>query len=205
MQELTEDCLRIVHDENAMVLNKICGCQSCLLYLYALFHFFKHKSIIMEHQQDSSLFGMSVDQAGKAHLAEAARWAKFLSVMGFIGCGLVVLIGVFFDKFFNTITSGLERTSPYGDVPPPKAFGAAMGFVYIVVALIYFFPCLFLFRFATKMKTALASNDQETLNTSFQNLKATFRFIGIVTLIGLCFWVLAFIVSLLGAATGGRM
>jgi len=159
----------------------------------------------MEHQQDSSLFGMNVDQVGKSHLADAARWAKFLSIMGFIGCGLVVLIGVFFGSIFGILTTGLERNSPYGNMPNSAPFGAAMAFIYIVIALIYFFPCLFLFRFASKMKSALASNDQETLNISFQNLKATFRFIGILTLIGLCFWLLAFIAGLLGAATGGRM
>lgn len=159
----------------------------------------------MEHQQDSSLFGMNIDQAGKSHLGEAARWAKFLSVMGFIGCGLVVLIGVFFGSFFNNFASGFGRNSPYSEVSPMAGMGAVMAVVYIIIALIYFFPCLFLYRFATKMKTALASDDQETLNASFQNLKATLRFIGILTLIGVCFWVLAFIVGLLGAATGGRM
>jgi hypothetical protein len=175
-----------------------------VIFIHA-FYFFNHKPTVMEHQQDSSLFSMSVDQAGKAHLAEAARWAKFLSVMGFIGCGLIVLVGVFFGSIFSSFTSGFERSSPYGEVSPTTGLGAAMAFVYIIIALIYFFPCLFLFRFATKMKTALASNDQETLNTSFQNLKATFRFIGILTLIGLCFWVLAIVVSLLGAATSGGM
>jgi len=160
----------------------------------------------MEHQQDSSLFGLNIDQAGKTHLGEAARWAKFLSVMGFIGCGLVVLIGVFFGSFFTDMTSGFGRSNTYGDVSPTKAMGtAATAVVYIIMALIYFFPCLFLYRFATKMKTALAADDQETMNASFQNLKATLRFIGVLTLIVVCFWVLAFIVILLGAATGGRM
>jgi Family of unknown function (DUF5362) len=159
----------------------------------------------MEQNQDSTLFGMSVDQTGRTHLAEAAKWAKFLSIMGFIGCGLIVLIGVFFGSFFSMFSGKLNQASPYGDMPASGGFGAAMAIMYVIIALIYFFPCLFLFRFATKMKTALASNDQETLNTSFQNLKATFRFIGILTLIGLCFWILALIVGLLGAATGGRM
>jgi hypothetical protein len=124
----------------------------------------------MEHQQDSSLFGMNIDQAGKNHLGEAARWAKFLSVMGFIGCGLVVLIGVFFSSFFNNMASGFGQNNPYGDISATKGMGAVLGVFYIIIALIYFFPCLFLFRFATKMKTALASDDQETLNASFQNL-----------------------------------
>ena len=83
--------------------------------------------------------------------------------------------------------------------------GAVMAFYYIVIALIYFFPCLFLFRFATKMKVALASNDQETLNTSFQNLKATFRYMGIVTIVMLVFFLLAFLVAFLGVMTAGSM
>lgn len=159
----------------------------------------------MEQNQDSGLFGMSVDQISRTHLSEAAKWAKFLSIMGFIGCGLIVLVGVFFGSFFSTFSSDLNRNSPYGDMPASGGFGAIAAVMYIIIALIYFFPCLFLFRFATRMKTALASNDQETLNTSFQNLKATFRFIGILTLIGLCFWVLALVFGLLGAATAGSV
>ena len=159
----------------------------------------------MEQNQDLTLFGMSVDQTSRTHLAEAAKWAKFLSIIGFVGCGLLVLIGIFFGSFFSMFSSELNRTSPYGDMAASGGMGAVAAIMYSIIALVYFFPCLFLFRFATKMKTALASNDQETLNASFQNLKATFRFIGILTLIGLCFWILALIVTLLGAATGGRM
>jgi hypothetical protein len=159
----------------------------------------------MEQNQDSTLFGMSLDQTGKTQLAEAAKWAKFLSIMGFIFCGLIVLMGVFFGSFFSMFSGELNRNSPYGDISASRGVGAMAAIMYILMALIYFFPCLFLFRFATKMKTALASNDQETLNTSFQNLKATFRFIGILTIILLSFWVLALIFGLLGAATGGSV
>ena len=55
------------------------------------------------------------------------------------------------------------------------------------------------------MKHALVANDQETINASFQNLKATFRYMGIVTIIMLAFVVLAFIVALLGVAAGSNM
>jgi uncharacterized membrane protein (DUF485 family) len=65
---------------------------------------------------------------------------------------------------------------------------------------LYFFPCLFLFRFASKMKHALAANDQAQLNTSFQNLKSLFRFVGILTIIFLAFYAIAIVFGLLGAA-----
>ncbi|HKZ67191.1 MAG TPA: DUF5362 family protein [Chitinophagaceae bacterium] len=159
----------------------------------------------MEQNQDSSLFGINVDQTAKSHLAEAAKWAKFLSIIGFISCGFLVLIGIFFGSFMSMFSSQYGN-NPYSELPTSSPeFGAAMAVVYIIIALIYFFPCLFLFRFATKMKAALASNDQEVLNTSFQNLKASFRYVGIITIVMLAFWVLAFIVGLLGAATGSNM
>lgn len=159
----------------------------------------------MEQNQDLSLFNLNVDQTGRSHLAEAGRWAKFLAIIGFIGCAFIVLIGLFFGSFIGMFSSQYGA-NPYNDISASgSGFGAAMAVYYIVIALIYFFPCLFLFRFANKMKTALASNDQEVLNASFQNLKATFRFLGIITIIMLAFVVLAFIVVILGVATGSNM
>lgn len=158
----------------------------------------------MEHSSDSSLFGMNVDQNGKAHLAEAARWAKFLAIIGFIICGLIVLAGLFVGSFMSVFSSRYGA-NPYNDFPAGPGFTAAMTVYYIVIALIYFFPNLFLFRFATKMKTALASNNQEILNSSFQNLKATFRYLGIVTLIMVIFMGLGILVTILGVATAGSM
>jgi hypothetical protein len=159
----------------------------------------------MDQNQTSSLFNLSVDQTGRAHLAETARWAKFLAIIGFIMCGLIVLIGLFFGSIFSLFTSPYSN-SPYNDLSVRgSGFGAIMAVYYIVIALIYFFPCLFLYRFANKMKTALASNEQDVLNTSFQNLKASFRYVGIVTIIFLAFFILAFIVGILGVAMGSRM
>ena len=160
----------------------------------------------MEQNQDSSLFSINVDPSGRSHLADAAKWAKFLSVIGFIFCVIIALIGIFFGSFFSTFSSQFGQNNPYGDFPASSTgFRAAMAVYYIVIALIYFFPCLFLYRFATKMKTALTSNDQEVLNASFQNLKASLRFVGILTIIMLAFMVLAFIVVLLGLAAGSNM
>lgn len=159
----------------------------------------------MEQNQDSSLFGINVDQIARTHLSETAKWAKFLSIMGFIICALIVLIGIFFGSFFSMFSSRYG-SNPYDELPVSSTgFGATMAIAYVIIALIYFFPCLFLFRFATKMKAALAANNQEVLNTSLQNLKATFRYVGIITIIMLAFWVLALLVGLLGAATGGSM
>jgi hypothetical protein len=76
--------------------------------------------------------------------------------------------------------------------------------VYIVLAVIYFFPCLFLYRFSTKMKTALNGNEQTDLTLSFQNLKSLFRYIGVITVIILAIYLIAILFIVLGAAFVSR-
>ncbi|MET0637539.1 MAG: DUF5362 family protein [Chitinophagaceae bacterium] len=155
----------------------------------------------MEQQQQQpenlSLFGLSIDTTSKTHLSEAARWAKFLAIVGFIGCALIVLMGIFFSSIMSTMMSGGSGIG-YSDNVAAGA-GTIAAVMYIIIALVYFFPCLFLFRFATKMKEAIATNEQDTLNVSFQNLKAVFRFIGILTVLGLVLWVLILLSTLIGS------
>ena len=152
----------------------------------------------MEQQNENlNLFGLSIDPTSKLHLGEAARWAKFLAIVGFIFIGLFVLMGVFFGSLFSTAMDGV-----YGE-SMASGLGTIASIMYIVMALIFFFPCLFLFRFATKMKEALVTNEQGSLNVSFQNLKAMFRFIGILTVLFLVIWLLVILTGLLGAATAG--
>jgi hypothetical protein len=55
------------------------------------------------------------------------------------------------------------------------------------------------------MRAALASNDQEVLNNSFQNLKASFRYVGIIMIVMLAFWTLALIIGVLGVAAGSNL
>ncbi|MBS1611091.1 MAG: hypothetical protein JSS70_20525, partial [Bacteroidetes bacterium] len=87
----------------------------------------------------------------------------------------------------------------------PAGAGGMLGsfvvVIYILIAAVYFFPCLFLFHFANKMKTALAANDQELLNTSFQNLKKLFRFMGILTIICLALFAIQLLIGLLAVGS----
>ena len=152
----------------------------------------------MEQDQSTSLFGLNIDPSSKAHLNEAAKWAKFLAIMGFIVCGLIVLIGIFAGSIFSRMSSYRSFDTEVNT----SSFAAAAAVIYILIAVLYFFPCLFLFRFAVKMKTALMSDDQNTLNTSFQNLKKTFRYVGVLTIIVLSFYILALIIGLASGLGG---
>ena len=152
----------------------------------------------MEQNQEDSLFGFGIDQASRAHLSEAAKWGRFLAIIGFIVCGFLVIVGLFAGTFFSTQSydSPYERSSFLG-----SNLGLVMIIVYLGVAILNFFPCLFLLKFANRMRNALNTNDQMTLNSSFQNLKIMFRFVGIVTIVVISMYVILFFVGILTAAS----
>ena len=155
-----------------------------------------------EQNQEPTLFGFGIDQASRSHLWEAAKWAKFLAIVGFIMCGLIALIGIFAGSIFSSMTTKYD--DDYGGA---SALGGGMGIfmilMYVGIAVIYFFPCFFLLRFANHMKNALNTDDQVTLNTSFQNLKIMFRYVGIVTIIIISFYILALLFFILTYAASG--
>ncbi|HYH14004.1 MAG TPA: DUF5362 family protein [Flavisolibacter sp.] len=147
----------------------------------------------MEHNQTASLFSLSIDPVTKAHLSETARWARFLSIIGFIFLGIMILAGVSLSLFVG------RPLDTYGGSSVFDAFSVGMAFFYLILAVLWFFPLLFLFRFATRMKTALNSNDQNALNIALQNLKICFRYVGVITIIVLALYALAIVFAIVGA------
>lgn len=145
-------------------------------------------------EQNENLFGLNLDAQSKGFLTETAKWAKFLSIVGFVLCGLMVIVGI----YFATASSEMERDMyPYYSSSSEMA-GMRVGMLIgmILGSLLYFFPCLFLYRFSVQMKTALAAENQENLTSAFQNLKSMFKFVGILTIIVLAFYALGLLVSL---------
>jgi hypothetical protein len=151
----------------------------------------------MDQNQDSSLFGLTIDPISKNHLSEAARWAKFLAIVGFVMCGLLVIISIFAGSLLSGMGSRYGRYESDADMG--GALAVTVVVIYLVIAILLFLPYLFLFRFATKMKAALVSNDQQILNGSFQNLKIMFRYVGIFTIIVLSIYAIMLLIVLAGA------
>lgn len=153
----------------------------------------------MEQNPSSSIFNLSIDPLAKSHLSETAKWARFLSIVGMISLVLMILFGLFFSRIFSSLSGnsfeGSEVSSGW-----TAGMGMAMAVVYIIIAIIWFFPFLYLLRFANTIKTAVNSNDQNALNVSFQNLKACFRYVGIVTIIVLALYALIFVFAIVGGA-----
>ena len=150
---------------------------------------------------NANLLELQVDPRSQAFLRETSKWAKFLSIVGFVFCGVLVLIGIFAGRIFSNM--GQQYTTTPSPVPA-ELMTVIMTIIYIVIAIIYFFPCMSLFRFGTRMQVALRSNDQNQLSASLASLKSYFKFIGILTIIALSFWILAIVLGGLGAVMSDR-
>jgi hypothetical protein len=155
----------------------------------------------MEQNTQAPLFELQVDHQSSSYLADTARWAKFIAIVGFIFCGLLVIIAIFAGSFiagsFSRFGGGMgsDGVAAYG-----SGIGAIFTILYILAAIVCFFPNLYLFNFANKMKVALRNNDQEQLTQSFRHLKACYRFIGILLIIYLGFAALMIVFNVIGSA-----
>ena len=151
-------------------------------------------------QESSSLFSLTIDQGTKAHLTETAKWARFLAIAGFVFLLLMIGIGIYSSITISRFEDDYRDMGMGGGGSLWSSAGAGVAVVYIIMAVISFFPLLFLLRFANNMNVALQTNDQALLASSFQNLKICFRYIGILTVISLVLMALTLIFGIAGLA-----
>jgi hypothetical protein len=164
------------------------------LQLYGLY---LKKQPRMEERQP--LFSLSIEPITRMHLNETARWARFLAIIGMAFLILFIVGGLVYSIYLSSVLESVN--SDYGfRTSYSSSMIAGSAIMFLVVAVISFFPMLYMLRFANRMRKALNANDQEALNSSFQNLKIYFRYIGIITIIGLVLWVLWITIFILGSA-----
>lgn len=139
--------------------------------------------------QQKSLFDLSVDAFGKAHLKEAAKWARFLALAGLILLGIAIVI------LLISLIVSLDQKPVYKfNNEYTAGYLIGMFMAALIMSSIYIYPCITLLRFARKTITALDTNDVASLNESFRSLKQTLRYIGVLMI----FFLALFLLGILG-------
>lgn len=133
---------------------------------------------------------LSVTLAAREFLRETGRWAKFLSILGFVFIGLMVVLALFSGAIFSAL--GTQAGMPLS--------GAVLGGIYIGFAILYFFPVYYLFQFSQKVKQAIAHQSSELLEQSLENLKSHYKFVGIMMAIIIGLYAIGILFALLGLA-----
>lgn len=133
--------------------------------------------------------GMHLSEEALYYLQTAAKWAKFLAIIGFVGCVFLISIGLFAGSIFSKIST----VSAYPAGPMSQSFGAFMGFFYVAFALLYFFPSLYLYQFSTYAKKAVLFSNSNDVTLSISKLKSFFKFIGIMMIVIISLYLLILI------------
>jgi hypothetical protein len=139
---------------------------------------------IMEEQEDLLSNELEITETLKSYFIDSAKWARFLSVVGLFAC-MVMLIVAFYAAFYVPRVANYR----YG-----FSLGRLVSAVYVFFAVAWFFPCFFLYKFSVKLLNAIKTNVQENIESAFNNLKSTFKFLGIVTIVILSLWFMSFLV-----------
>jgi len=140
---------------------------------------------------ESSPLTVSAQAAG--HLEETRKWSKFLAILGFCFVGLAILAGLFVGTFLSM--AGQQEEMPF-----PTYF---LGIIYAAMGLVYFFPLYYLFKFSAHMKSALRSRNNGELEKAFGNLKAHYKYIGILFVVMLVLYVLVAAGAMVAAVVSG--
>jgi uncharacterized membrane protein YjgN (DUF898 family) len=145
-------------------------------------------------ENEKSIFNLELDAIAKNHLTDTVKWARFLAILGFIGLGLILITSI-----FVSINSANRNPDYIDDTAYKSGQVAGSMFVALLIIAIYFFPFYFLWKFANKMKVALLTDDSASLNEALKNLKATFRYVGVLTIIFIALTLIGMIANLSGS------
>ncbi len=132
-------------------------------------------------------FDAKLTQTSVNYLLGAMPWMKFLSILGFVASGLMLLsaLAMFFGggDMLGSIVSG------------------GTGIFYLIAAVVVFFLNKYLFDYANGIGKFINTNDPALLEVAFKMQKNFWKFKGILFIIYLSFVVLALIFYVIGGAS----
>ena len=129
---------------------------------------------------------IEIEQDTLKDLDTTRKWTMFLAILGFIGIGIIVIVGLLAGVFLTAFKTNA------GGIGIPE--GLIFAFV-LLAAVIYFFPVLYLFRFSKQTSNAVKTLDKQELRKAFKNLKRYYMYLGILVIVVLVIYVVAFIAA----------
>ncbi len=121
-------------------------------------------------------------------LRQTKPWVRFVSVMMFIGAAFLVFGAL-------VMMAGGMR----GEMPGPmRGVGVGVGLFYIVLAILYIAPGIFLWMYADRIGVFLSQRTPGTLASALEAQKSFWKFVGIAILILICLYCLGIMIFIGG-------
>jgi hypothetical protein len=148
-------------------------------------------------RDEKKIFELQVDETVKATMLETSRWAMFLAIIGFIYLALMVLGGVIAGVAISAISSAYPTSDPSSAIIGVLG-GAGITAIYLISAGLMFYPVFALSKFASHIKVAIQTFNQDRFRSAMSYLKNMFKYCGILTIV--CFALIILLVVLIGVS-----
>ena len=113
-------------------------------------------------------------------------WTRLLSILGFIGTGLTVLMGIGIMVGGNLI--------PMPPEAPPLAY---LGIFYILTSVFYLVPSIWLSKYSSAIDSFLKGGDSVQLGNAMAYQKSFWKFVGILVLVFIIIAILGILAAIL--------
>ena len=120
-----------------------------------------------------------------SYLLEAYKWGQFLAIVGYVAMGLLVVVAIVMSFALSALSQVAGSGFPMGLV----------GLVYVLLAVVYYFPVTYLYKFSVQTKQAIQMQNEGLLTSGIQNLKSLLKFMGILTIVMLSLYGLALLIA----------
>ncbi len=135
-----------------------------------------------------------------------AKWARFLAIVGFIMLGLMVVFGAFMGSFLGKIMAMQSQMT--GNAMPfdTSMLGTIYLVIFLISAVIYFFPTLFLYQYASRTLKALRGPfDADSFSSALQAHRSFYGYIGVLMIVVLCLYVMGGVGMAIAFAAMGHL
>lgn len=122
---------------------------------------------------------LSPDDADQLHAT--AKWARLVAILGFVFLGLLLLMGFTMGPFIARIMAMNAAMTGQPLPMDPTMLGLLYGVLFLVAVIIYFFPTLFLYQYATRTLRALRGGfDAVQYSKSLVAQHSLFTYLGVL-------------------------
>ena len=122
----------------------------------------------------------------KNSLRATKPWTRLLSILGFIGTGLTILMGL-----------GIMVGGSFFPIPPEAPPLAYLGIFYILTSVLYLIPSIWLSKYSSAIESFLKGGDSVQLGNAIAYQKSFWKFMGILVLVCIIIAILGILAAIL--------
>ncbi len=121
------------------------------------------------------------------HLLRTSKWSKFLSIVGFVATGLLIVLAL----VMLFIVGASDFNFSFYE-------GGLLSLVYLFSGAIYGYSCYLLYQFSKNIKEAISNKDNKQLELALKNQSDLYTFYGVLTIILLAIYAITIVFGIMG-------